>query len=572
MWHLPGLAARFGVAEAELRRTLFEETGGMFPELVTRPGPRGVPAADRRHDGLPVRRVSSGSADPDTVIACRVHDECNGSDVFGSDICTCRPYLVHGVEVCVETAQQGGVGIVVYNRKEGRALGEVTKFLVYNARKRQPGGDRADTYFRRTECVAGVQDMRFQELMPDVFHWLGIRRIDRWVSMSNMKHDALPAQGIEVVEQVAIPDGLVPLDAQVEMAAKKAAGYFAPAGVPSARRAAPHQRAAACDERDAARCGDYLLSAAAVRERCGDRPCGGRARRNPAFPAGAASGSTTRSSASSRSPAGAIPISPCRFTAAGGISRPAASTARRWSRPAPIRPRAARARIDLAIVSVLLDAGAGPRWRYREAETGLVARRAPRGLRSRACGRCRRGCSRPTRASPWRADAAALAGVHAGAARRRRFQHGPDNPLAGLEGRAALLRRLGEVIAARAGAVRRAGAARQSLRLLAAAARRPAGAGDAARWCCGRSGRSGRGGSTSDGVPLGDCGRHPAVPGDGLVPFHKLSQWLVYSLIEPLADAGFADHRPRRADRARRIPQWRSVPRLRRARRRATPG
>ncbi|MGT2489542.1 hypothetical protein ACU4GD_00695 [Cupriavidus basilensis] len=77
----------------------------------------------------------------------------------------------------------GGVGLVVYNRKEGRALGEVTKFLVYNARKRQVGGDRAETYFARTECVAGVQDMRFQELMPDVFHWLGIKRIDRWASM-----------------------------------------------------------------------------------------------------------------------------------------------------------------------------------------------------------------------------------------------------------------------------------------------------------------------------------------------------------------------------------------------------
>ena len=64
-------------------------------------------------------------------VACRVHDECNGSDVFGSDICTCRPYLAHGIEVCVETAQRGGIGIVVYNRKEGRALGEVTKFLVY---------------------------------------------------------------------------------------------------------------------------------------------------------------------------------------------------------------------------------------------------------------------------------------------------------------------------------------------------------------------------------------------------------------------------------------------------------
>jgi GTP cyclohydrolase II len=232
VWHLPGIAARFGVAESDLRRTLFEETGGMFPELVTRPDielllpPIGGATVYLFGE---VERIS----DPATVIACRVHDECNGSDVFGSDICTCRPYLVHGIEVCIETAQQGGIGIIVYNRKEGRALGEVTKFLVYNARKRQAGGDRADTYFRRTECVAGVQDMRFQELMPDVFHWLGIRRIHRWVSMSNLKHDALKAQGIEVVEQVAIPDLLVPLDAAVEIAAKKAAGYFVPSGIPN---------------------------------------------------------------------------------------------------------------------------------------------------------------------------------------------------------------------------------------------------------------------------------------------------------------------------------------------------
>src|SRR5204862_5710149 len=131
---------------------------------------------------------------PETRLACRLHDECNGSDVFGSDICTFRPYLAHGIEVCIEMAQQGGVGLVVYNRKEGRALGEVTKFLVYNARKRQPGGDSAAQYFNRTECVAGVQDARFQQLMPDIIHWLGISRIDRFVSMSNMKYDA-PAQG-----------------------------------------------------------------------------------------------------------------------------------------------------------------------------------------------------------------------------------------------------------------------------------------------------------------------------------------------------------------------------------------
>jgi GTP cyclohydrolase II len=231
VWYLPGMAARFGVSEPDLRRTLFEETGGMFPELVTRPD---LEVLLPPIGGTTVYFFGEveGLAEPSTVIACRVHDECNGSDVFGSDICTCRPYLVHGIAVCVETAQRGGVGIIVYNRKEGRALGEVTKFLVYNARKRQPGGDTVDSYFRRTECVAGVQDMRFQELMPDVFHWLGIRRIDHWVSMSNVKRDALEAQGIEVVEQLAIPDRLVPLDAAVEIEAKKAAGYFSPSGIP----------------------------------------------------------------------------------------------------------------------------------------------------------------------------------------------------------------------------------------------------------------------------------------------------------------------------------------------------
>ena len=197
----------------------------MFPELVTRP--------DLQVFLPPIGGVTayifgdvSAIADPAHKLACRVHDECNGSDVFGSDICTCRPYLVHGIDICARAAQEGGVGLIVYNRKEGRALGEVTKFLVYNARKRQAGGDTADAYFERTECVAGVQDVRFQELMPDTLHWLGVNRIDRFVSMSNMKHDALVRQGIEIVERVPIPDALIPEDARVEMEAKKAAGYF----------------------------------------------------------------------------------------------------------------------------------------------------------------------------------------------------------------------------------------------------------------------------------------------------------------------------------------------------------
>ncbi|GKQ57583.1 hypothetical protein QMTAC487_14420 [Sphaerotilus sp. FB-3] len=237
VWWLPGVARRFGVSEAELRRALFEETGGMYPELVTRSDIE-VFLPPIGGQTLYVFGDVRDLADPSVTLTARIHDECNGSDVFGSDICTCRPYLTHAIEECIEGAQsvahggRGGVGLIAYSRKEGRALGEVTKFLVYNARKRQVGGDSADKYFLRTECVAGVQDMRFQELMPDVLHWLGIRRIHRLVSMSNDKFDAITGSGIEVVERIKIPDELVPADAMVEIQAKIAAGYFTTGEVP----------------------------------------------------------------------------------------------------------------------------------------------------------------------------------------------------------------------------------------------------------------------------------------------------------------------------------------------------
>ena len=225
VWYLPGIAERFDITETELREDLHHQTGGMYPELVTR---EDLKVFLPPIGGTTIYCFGDASklGDRKVPLACRVHDECNGSDVFGSDICTCRPYLAHGIEICIEMAQQGGTGLVVYNRKEGRALGEVTKFLVYNARKRQEGGDRADTYFKRTECVAGVQDMRFQELMPDVLHWLGITHIDRFASMSDVKHGALVRQGISIGERVPIPAHLVPDDANVEIEAKIAAGYF----------------------------------------------------------------------------------------------------------------------------------------------------------------------------------------------------------------------------------------------------------------------------------------------------------------------------------------------------------
>ncbi|KAI9220672.1 GTP cyclohydrolase N terminal-domain-containing protein [Blastocladiella britannica] len=223
VWFLPGVAARFGVEESVLRRAIFEDTGGMYPELITRP--------DLKVFMPPIGSLTAyifGSVEdvsnPDKELTVRVHDECNGSDVFGSDICTCRPYLIYGIEEGVKTAQRGGSGVIVYFRKEGRALGEVTKYLVYNARKR--GGDKATEYFQKTENVAGVKDARFQALMPDVLHWLGITKIDNLMSMSNMKYDAIVGSGITVKNRFEIPPELIPPDSRVEIDAKIAAGYF----------------------------------------------------------------------------------------------------------------------------------------------------------------------------------------------------------------------------------------------------------------------------------------------------------------------------------------------------------
>ncbi|KAG7705489.1 hypothetical protein KL948_003607 [Ogataea haglerorum] len=223
VWYLPGVAKRLGVTENELRRALFEDTNGMYPELITRPD---IKTFLPPIGGTTVYIFGNPEdiPNPEKRLALRVHDECSGSDVFLSDICSCRCYLIFGLREAAKEAQKGGNGVVAYFRKEGRSLGEVTKYLVYNARKR--AGDSADAYFQRTECIAGVKDARFQELMPDILHWLGITRIDRMLSMSNMKHDAIVSQGIEIVERVEIPDEMLPADSRVEIDAKIASGYF----------------------------------------------------------------------------------------------------------------------------------------------------------------------------------------------------------------------------------------------------------------------------------------------------------------------------------------------------------
>lgn len=197
-----------------------------------------------------------------------------------------------------------------------------------------------------------------------------------------------------------------------------------------------------------------------------------------------------------------------------------------------------RAAYDLAIVSVLLDAGAGPDWRYRDRLTGQEIGRSE-GLALASLDMFVAGRFSSDPAQPLQADATALKRLDA-AALAEGFQAGPDNPLLALEGRAALLNRLGEELE-RQGMTRpgdlfdrisqtAAGVSVRASYILAEVLATFGGIWPARL--------------TLAGIPLGDTWRHPliapAAKTAGLVPFHKLSQWLTYSLIEPLQWAGIA--------------------------------
>jgi hypothetical protein len=214
------------------------------------------------------------------------------------------------------------------------------------------------------------------------------------------------------------------------------------------------------------------------------------------------------------------PHSRWRHFSAGGIHR-ARLLDERLAGASPAD--ALRARIDLTVTSVLLDAGAGPRWRFREGATGMELARseglAVASFHMFIAG----GFSRPDR--PLRADPAALAALDEQTLASF-FQVGPDNPMVGLGGRVDLLRRLGQVLEAGNLAEvigRRASGVLPAEEILAAVLE--------------TLGPIWPGRHQLAGVNLGDTWPHPRL---GLVPLHKLSQWLTYSLIEPIEAAGIA--------------------------------
>jgi hypothetical protein len=220
-----------------------------------------------------------------------------------------------------------------------------------------------------------------------------------------------------------------------------------------------------------------------------------------------------------------------RHFEAGGIDR--------WGRLALAQELSgterARTRIDLVIPSVLLDAGAGADWRYEDADGMPLSRSEGLGVASLAF--FASGALSDDASQPLRADAAALVRLTEDTLAQA-FQVTPSNPLVGLAGRAALLQRLGAAMAVRPdifGMPARLGNLYDALATRADDGRIEAAA--VLELLLQALGPVWPGRVELDGVGLGDCWRHPGTD-DGLVPFHKLTQWLTYSMLEPLEEAG----------------------------------
>ncbi|MEO7806014.1 MAG: DUF1688 family protein [Steroidobacteraceae bacterium] len=207
-----------------------------------------------------------------------------------------------------------------------------------------------------------------------------------------------------------------------------------------------------------------------------------------------------------------------------------------------------RSAFDLAITSVLLDAGAGPDWRYRDEQTGFVVGRSE-GLALASLRWFERGGLSDDPSDHLRADAAKLERIDV-AALQDALQVTRDNPLTGLEGRAALLNRLGAAMNSRADLFAREDSPRPGGlfdALMVRASDEPGGALPATAildFVLDGFGSIWQDRPVLANLALGDCWPHPALqssgmqPAQGYVPLHKLSQWLSYSLIEPLQQSG----------------------------------
>mmetsp|Transcript_13398 Transcript_13398/g.15038 ORF Transcript_13398/g.15038 Transcript_13398/m.15038 type:complete len:775 (+) Transcript_13398:31-2355(+) len=514
-WNLPGFSERLGFQEDDVRKHLYKWSNNptvLDEKLRAYLPPLGGFTVYIFGD---IRKLSN----PATQLAVRVHDSCCGSDVFGTDICTCRPYLVFSVEAAVDCAQKGGVGLVVYFQKEGRSLGEVTKYRVYNARKAQEGGDRAEKYFFQTESIAGIRDARFQEAMPDVLLWLGVKRIDFLLSMSSEKYDAITDRGIKVMQRVSLPDRWVPAHAQVEITAKISAGY--------------HTDTIASDEIIS-----ELRNLEMVRSRC-----------NQIFALAEKDEAVHFKLDMTKLPQVAEFVAKMCKDNYPNLNIPYHSRWRHFNEAALEKvidewkcddQEKVRRQLDMCFVSVLLDAGAGDKWRYLDSDQKEVTR--SEGLAVASMDMFLNGLFSSDVAQPHRVNSHGLRQLSSKKLHQG-FQVGPKNPMVGLEGRYGLLQRLANALdqspqffgyeICRPGNVldyvlKHVTANRVSVRVL---------------WKAVIEGLEQIWPENTAGVRRGDVWvynplKEVGVAGSDMVPFHKLSQWLTYSLLEPIESLG----------------------------------
>ncbi|HVQ05925.1 MAG TPA: URC4/urg3 family protein [Burkholderiaceae bacterium] len=258
-----------------------------------------------------------------------------------------------------------------------------------------------------------------------------------------------------------------------------------------------------------------------------------------------------------------------RHFEAGGIHRKAELDAKLNGRS---QTAVARSRIDLALISVLLDAGAGSQWSYRERESGQTFARSE-GLAVASFRAFMAGRFSSDLGDPLRVDAKALAALDARVLAEV-FQVSLDNPLVGLEGRVALLHRLADALRAHPRVYTALGQPGHLFDALTHHRHAPelhhhhpkrsvthhqVGAARVLGLLLDTLSGIWPSGQSLHGTPIGDVWPHPAAGGDGIdagwVPFHKLSQWLAYSLLEPFQWAGVQVHE---VDALTGLPEYRN--------------
>jgi hypothetical protein len=367
-------------------------------------------------------------------------------------------------------------------------------------------------YFHHTEAIAGIRDARFQTMMPDVLNWLGLRRIDWLCSMSNEKYEAITGAGIRVMQRVDLPEDYVKESMKVELVAKIASGY--------------HSNTIDTDQ-----IASELMQLSAIRHQCSKLyelgkkgELGFFTVNESAIPAAV---DATIKSIHERYPSlKVLPHSRLRHFESDQLVSLLAS----WKCDDVEK---ARRLVDLVVVSVLLDAGAGADWKY-VTPSGEEAR-SSEGLALASLELFLDGFFSTDPAMKARVNSLALKSVTEQSLARG-MQVSRSNPLLGVGGRAQILQKLGHALENCpeffGSEVPRPGNMVDFL--LSHAEGKTVGLQHLWRACS--DGLNSIWPLQPNGMMRGDVWSHSLLktdtPGSDLVPFHKLTQWLVYSVID----------------------------------------